>query len=133
MRVRGLLLGLAAAAAVPLAVPAPAHAADNDCSVVDATTPATDTRRPSAPYALLGMEAAQRAVGTTGRAVRVAVLSSGIAGGLPVRAAVDRTGAGGEVVDPQGTIVAGLVAGPRVGFAPSAELVDVPTLTDSVA
>lgn len=135
MRVRRLLLGVAALAVVPLALPAPAHAADNaadnDCAVVDPTTPASDTRRPSAPYVLLGMEAAQRAAAPPREPVRVAVLSSGIAGGLPVRTAVDMTGVGGEVADPQGTIVAGLVAGPDrpdgggVGFAPDAELVDV--------
>lgn len=136
MRVRGLLLGVVAAAALPLAVPAPAHAVDNDCAAVDATTPASDTRRPSAPYTLLGMDAAQRAAGTAADPVRVAVLSSGIAGDLPVQAAVDLSGAGGEVVDPQGTVVAGLVAGPRrsdggeVGFAPDAELVDVRVFVD---
>lgn len=136
MRVRRLLLGVVAAAAVPLAVPTPAYAADNDCAVVDPTTPATHTQRPSAPYTLLGVEAAQRAAGPPAEPVRVAVLSSGVAGGLPVRTAVDRSGVGGEVVDPQGTIVAGIVAGPArpdgspVGFAPEAELVDVRVFVD---
>lgn len=136
MRVRRLLLGAAALAVVPLAVPVPAQAADNDCAVVDPTTPASDTRRPSAPYVLLGLEDAQPLAGPASEPVRVAVLSSGIAGGLPVRSAVDLSGVGGEVVDPQGTIVAGLVAGPArpggggVGFAPDAELVDVRVFVD---
>src|SRR4051812_1769942 len=133
MRLRAALLGVAAVAAVPLAVPAPAHAVDNDCNAVDATTPASETRRPSAPYEQLGMEAATGTAGPVAGSgpVRVAVLSSGIGGGLPVHATVDRSGVGGELADPQGTVVAGLVAGSAredgqpVGFAPDAELVDV--------
>ncbi len=124
--------------AVPVVGPAPAYAADNVCETVDATTPPGETRRPSAPYALLGMDSAQRiaARSVPDPPVRVAVLSSGIAGGLPVYAAVDVTGIGGEVADPQGTVTAGLVAGPAradgqaVGFAPAAELVDVRVFVD---
>jgi membrane-anchored mycosin MYCP len=121
---------------------APAYAVDNVCRDVDATTPPGDTDLPSAPHALLGIEAAQgqveRFAPRTEVPVRVAVLSSGVLqdGALPVQQAVDGSGVGGEITDPQGTEVAGLVAGSArkdrqgVGIAPGAEIVDVRTFVN---
>ena len=136
MLVRPALVGALLLASGALA--APAYAVDNACLAVDATTARGDTGRPSAPYDLLGIEAARAEVTRSAPAsrgpVRVAVLASGVRAidrGIPVHAAVDQTGVGGDVVDPLGTEVAGLVAGaPRadgqpVGFAPQAEVVDV--------
>ncbi|WP_028642858.1 S8 family serine peptidase [Nocardioides sp. URHA0020] len=121
-----------------LIVTAPAYAVDNPCLAVEATTPAGDTGRASAPYELLGMAAAQdqveRFAPPRATAVRVAVLSSGVHdtdGAIRVAGTADESGVGGEVTDPQGTEVAGLVAGAErddeqpVGIAPDAQVVDV--------
>ncbi|GAA4724856.1 type VII secretion-associated serine protease mycosin [Nocardioides endophyticus] len=150
MRLRSVLAAplalsavVTAAAVGVVAGAAPAYAVDNVCRDVDATTPPGDTGLPSAPYALLGIEAAQdhveRFAPKTDLPVRVAVLSSGVLqgdGALPVKRAVDGSGIGGEITDPQGTEVAGLVAGSArkdrqgVGIAPDAEIVDVRTFVN---
>jgi membrane-anchored mycosin MYCP len=139
--------GLACCAVVAgLTVPAgPAYAAaDNACSAVDPTTPAGDTDRPSAPYELLGVEAAQDQVTRFApppgpEPVRVAVVSSGVQyadGVIPVWSLADLSGVGGEVTDSQGTEVAGLVVGaPRkdgqpVGIAPGSQIVDARVYVD---
>jgi membrane-anchored mycosin MYCP len=115
---------------------------DNTCLAVDATTPPGDTGRPSAPYALLGIAAAQDQVerfAPRAAPVRVAVVSSGVravGGAIPVAGTADHSGVGGEVTDPQGTEVAGLVAGAArddqqpVGVAPDAEVIDVRVYVD---
>ena len=146
MRVRRSLAAALAvgAATTALTVTAgPAYAvADNVCDGVDATTPRGHTGRPSVPLVRLGVPAAQDQVKRFAPAspqVRVAVLSSGIieAGeALPIAARVDVSGAGGEVTDPQGTAIGGLVAGQEradgqlVGVAPDAGLVDVRVFVD---
>ena len=144
MRVRRALvaattLGCAASGLVVTA--APAYAVDRACESVDATTPAGDTGRESAPYALLGMASAQDQVArfapAADKPVRVAVVSSGVrsGAGIPVAGGVDLAG-GGELADTQGTEVAGLVAGAAradgqpVGVAPTAQVVDVRVYTD---
>ena len=62
MRVRSVLATVVACGSVvagPVLTAGPAAAADNVCAAVDATTPGSETGRASAPYALLGIDAAQ--------------------------------------------------------------------------
>ena len=139
MRVtRSAVAGLLAAGTLAVVGAGPAYAADNVCSSVDPSTPRADTGRASVPYQLLGIEGARAAAPSSGRPVGVAVLSSGVAetqGGIRVSRHVDLS-SGGELGDPQGTLVAGLVAGrPRadgqpVGVDPRAEVVDVRVFVD---
>lgn len=132
----GLLTGLAVTAA-------PAYAVDNLCQDVEVTTPPADTGRASSPYALLGIAAAQdqvtRFAPPADEPVRVAVLSSGVQygdGKIPVWTGFDASVIGGEVTDPQGTEIAGLVAGRArddeqpVGFASAAQIVDIRVFVD---
>jgi membrane-anchored mycosin MYCP len=136
--VHGLVAGavVAVATAVPLVTMAPAYAVDNVCLGVDASVPTGQTGRASAPYRDLGIAAAHQALAAaapaSGTPVRVAVLGSGVRpGAIPVHVTEVRGGTGGEIDDPLGTEVAGLVAGgdrpdgQPVGFAPGAEIVDV--------
>jgi membrane-anchored mycosin MYCP len=142
VHLRSALAGIVAATAAGVVVgAAPAYAVDNACRDVDVTTPPGDTGRPSAPYGLLGVEAAQDKVerfAPQREPVRVAVLSSGVlpGGAVPVHTGADLSAAGGELTDPQGTEAAGLIAGAAradqqpVGIAPAAEIVDVRVYTD---
>ena len=109
MRLRTALVGTTALGAVGLGlvVPtAPAYAADNACLAVEQTTPGTDTSRPSAPLAMLGVEAAQQHVArfgsSSGTPVRVAVVSSGVrfgdAGVIPLWSLKDLSGVGGDKI-----------------------------------
>ncbi len=141
-----LVLAVAAGAVCTgLTLAAPAYAVDNRCLEVDASTPRGDTGRASAPFELLGIAAAQdqvaRFVPADQKPVRVAVVSSGVhpaaaEGAIPVKGGVDASGVGGEVTDPQGTEIAGLVAGAAredkqpVGIATRAEVVDVRVFVD---
>ena len=144
MRVRAVLaatVALGSAVTGLVLVAAPAYAVDKVCQQVDATVPAGETSRPSAPYALLDLPAAQDQVLRFGPVldvpVRVAVVSSGVESGdgmIPVHGT--SFGGGGPIVDPQGTEVAGLVAGVErgddlpVGVAPGAGIVDVRVFVD---
>src|SRR3954468_2663915 len=119
MRVRRALVAATTLGCAPSALvvaAAPAYAVDRACESVDATTPAGDTGREGAPYALLGMASAQDQVArfapAVDKPVRVAVVSSGVrsGAGIPVAGGVDLAG-GGELADTQGTEIAGLVAG----------------------
>jgi len=142
VRLRSALAAVVAtAAAGVVTAAAPAYAIDNVCRDVDATTPPGDTGKPSAPYALLGIAAAQDQVerfALKADPVRVAVLSSGVLGGgsIPVSTSADLSAFGGEIADPQGTEAAGLVAGAAradqqpVGIAPGAQVVDVRVYVD---
>jgi membrane-anchored mycosin MYCP len=145
MRVRRALVAattLGCAASGLVAVAAPAYAVDRACEGVDATTPAGDTGREGAPYTLLEMASAQdqvtRFAPAAAKPLRVAVVSSGVQAGdgaIPVWDGVDLTG-GAELVDPQGTEIAGLVAGAAradgqpVGVAPTAQIIDVRAYAD---
>ena len=117
------------------------------CPAVDATDARAATPDgPSAPYELLGIDAAQDQVARFAPADRMPVrcgspcVSSGVqpGGGAPSRsrAASTSSGVGGEITDPQGTEVAGLVAGAAredeqpVGIAPRAQVVDVRVFVD---
>jgi membrane-anchored mycosin MYCP len=145
MRVRRALVAataLGCAASGPVVVAAPAYAVDQACESVDATTPPGDTGLQGAPYTLLGMKSAQDQVArfapAAGEPVRVAVVSSGVRSGdgaIPMGGGVDLAG-GAELIDAQGTEIAGLVAGAvradgqPVGVAPGAQVVDVRVYTD---
>lgn len=142
------LLGLAAAAPGQAAQPGASAPETRSCTEVAPDDPQVGPwAGPSRALAAMGVLEAQellRRRGTTpGAGVVVAVVDSGIAAraGLPVAPGVAAYGQGGpggqggEVVDPHGTIVAGLVAGPpraagggSVGVAPGARLVDVRVL-----
>ncbi|MFC7497035.1 MULTISPECIES: S8 family serine peptidase [unclassified Nocardioides] len=121
-----------------LTVAPPAYAVDNVCLGVDESVAPGHTGRPSAPYQALGIASAQQVVPPPeGTPVRVAVLGPGVRGGaVPVHATEVRGGSPGEIEDPLGTEVAGLVAGADrpdgqpVGFAPDAEIVDVRVYVD---
>lgn len=128
-----------ALAVLPVAVAAPAYAVDRACVEVgqaDPSVPTGHTSRESAPYRDLRIADARRIVASLAPArdqpVRVAVLGPGVLpGSVPVAATHVAGGTAGEVEDPLGTEVAGLVAGPAradgqaVGFAPEAQVVDV--------
>lgn len=145
MRLRptlAVVVGLAGLA-LPVTSAAPAYADDNTCDTVDVNTPRDPAGVASQPFELLGMAAAQAEVVRSApnrKPVRVAVLSSGVYSGdgaMKVHAAVNLSGvADNELSDPQGTVVAGVIAGvPRadgqqVGFAPETEVVDVRVFVD---
>lgn len=123
------------ATALALAPAGPAHADDVPCWALAADDPTVRATGPALPLDLMRVPDAHQVLGGplgAGYGVTVAVVDSGIApaSGLAVvarRSVTDRT----EVVDPHGTVVAGLIAGaPRpsgrlVGVAPTAQLVDV--------
>ncbi|MDF1605245.1 S8/S53 family peptidase [Nocardioides sp. YIM 152315] len=143
MRLR-VAAALVAVAGASLTVAPPAYAVDNVCLGVDSSVAPGHTGRPSAPYRDLGIAAAQEVARATsplsGTPVRVAVLGPGVLGGaVPVHATEVRGGAAGEIEDPLGTEVAGLVAGADrpdgqpVGFAPDAEIVDVRVYRDGAS
>lgn len=123
-----LAAGLLAASVVPLGA-APA-AADHAAPCVESEVPGSerlaDTHtKDNAAHDRMHVEQAQEVA--TGRGVKVAVIDSGVVGfeGLAVAGATTIAG-----VDPatrlsgHGTIVAGLIAGPR-GVAPDAQVYDV--------
>ncbi|MGH3361958.1 MAG: S8 family serine peptidase [Nocardioides sp.] len=132
-------LAVALVASVPLVLPvAPAGAAENvDCYEYAAQDPPGEADAAHVPYDLLGVPEAHelfdRRDRTPGAGIRVAVLDSGVtpqASGLEVAEATNLADSR-ELVDPHGTIVAGLIAGDRrddgrlTGVAPGAEIVDV--------
>ena len=135
---RPLVVAALLATGWPVATAAPAAAEDVDCLAVAEGDPRPSTDLASAPLVGMGVDLAQdrlRRSGArpAGHGVTVAVLSSGISrdAGLPLAAGGTSVVGPGPVVDPTGTIVAGLVAGPEraaglpVGVAPGVELVDV--------
>lgn len=123
-----LAAGLLAAALVPCG--APPAAADHDAPCLETEVPGSerlaDTHtKDNLAFDRMHVEQAQELA--TGRGVKVAVIDSGIVGAE----GLDIAGTGAIAgVDPgtrlsgHGTIVAGLIAGPR-GVAPDAQLVDV--------
>ncbi|CAB4763355.1 unannotated protein [freshwater metagenome] len=128
----GIALGL------PVGVAAPAHAIDVSCLEVAPGDPRPTTETASEALRRTGVLAAQDRLersgrGQAGAGTTVAVLSSGISGAadLPLGPGGTSVVGPGPVVDPTGTVVAGLVAGPArdddlpVGVAPGVELVDV--------
>jgi len=130
--VLGIALGL------PVGVAAPAHAVDVSCLEVAPGDPRPTTETASEALRRTGVLAAQDRLersgrGQAGAGTTVAVLSSGISGAadLPLGPGGTSVVGPGPVVDPTGTVVAGLVAGPArdddlpVGVAPGVELVDV--------
>ena len=138
------LLGLGAAPgqAAQAAPPGPAAPETRSCTEVAADDPrvgpwAGPSRALAATGVLEAQELLRRRGVTPGAGVVVAVVDSGIADAarLPAAPGVAAYGQGGAVVDPHGTIVAGLVAAPprpggggAVGVAPGARLVDVRVL-----
>lgn len=123
-----LAAGLVAAAAVPAWAPAAhADAESEACSsgAVPGSEQLADTKAKDNPvFDRMRVEEAQRLA--TGRGVKVAVIDSGIAPlpGLARTALPPVAGASGAILSGHGTIVAGLIAGPR-GVAPDAQVVDV--------
>nr|WP_180923882.1 S8 family serine peptidase [Nocardioides marinisabuli] len=139
------LLGLGAAAPgqeAQAAQQGPAAPETRSCTEVAADDPrvgpwAGPSRALAATGVLEAQDLLRRRGVTPGAGVVVAVVDSGIADAarLPAAPGVAAYGQGGAVVDPHGTIVAGLVAAPprpggggAVGVAPGARLVDVRVL-----
>ncbi len=128
------------AVAWPVACAAPAAAEEPDCLAITADDPRPGTEVASEPLTAMGVDRArawlQRSGREAGTGVTVAVLSTGIArdAGLPLGDGGTSLVGPGPVVDPTGTVVAGLVAAPArsrelpVGVAPGAEVVDVRVL-----
>jgi len=119
--------GLLAASAVSVGA-APA-AADHDAPCLPGEVPESerlaDTHaRDNLAFERMHVERAQELA--TGRGVKVAVIDSGVVGveGLAVAGRTAIPGVSGAVMSGHGTIVAGLIAGPR-GVAPDAEVLDV--------
>ena len=123
---------------LPVGTAAPAHAIDASCLEVAAGDPRPTSKTPSEALRRTGVLAAQdrlerSGVGQPGAGTTVAVLSSGISGAadLPLGPGGTSVVGSGPVVDPTGTVVAGLLAAPArdddlpVGVAPGVELVDV--------
>jgi membrane-anchored mycosin MYCP len=124
-----LAAGVVAASVVPVWVAAPAradHEAPCSTGEVPGSEPLADTHQKDNP-ALERMHV-DRAQGiATGRGVKVAVIDSGVMAvpGLDRPSAVAVGGASGSgLLSGHGTIVAGLIAGPR-GVAPDAQVYDV--------
>jgi membrane-anchored mycosin MYCP len=123
-----LAAGLLAASVVPLgAQPA---AADHDAPCLESEVPGSerlaDTHAKDNP-ALERMHVEQAQELATGRGVKVAVIDSGMVGieGLDIAGGVAIEGVNpGTRLSGHGTIVAGLIAGPR-GVAPDAQVFDV--------
>jgi membrane-anchored mycosin MYCP len=146
MRLIRTALGLVAGAVTvaSLAGAQPAYAVDNVCLGVDESVAPGHTGRASAPYRDLRIDAAREVVDAAARRagppVRVAVLGPGVLGdAVPLHATEIRGGSPGQIEDPLGTEVAGLVAGhgrpdgQPVGFAPGAEIVDVRVYRDGAS
>ena len=123
-----LAAGLLAASIVPLGA-APA-AADHDAPCLESEVPGSerlaDTHAKDNPaFERMHVEQAQELA--TGRGVKVAVIDSGMVGieGLDVAGGLAIEGVNpGTRLSGHGTIVAGLIAGPR-GVAPDAQVFDV--------
>lgn len=131
-----LVCGLALVAPVGLA--GPAHAVDVSCLEVAPGDPRPSSQTPSRALERTGVLQAQERLrrtdrGEAGAGTTVAVLSSGISerADLPLGPGGTSVVGPGPVIDPTGTVVAGLLAGPArdtglaVGVAPGVELVDV--------
>ncbi|WP_416955132.1 S8 family serine peptidase [Nocardioides sp. T5] len=123
-----LAAGLLAASVVPLGA-SPA-AADHDAPCLESEGPGSerlaDTHAKDNP-ALERMHVEQAQELATGRGVKVAVIDSGMVGveGLDIAGGVAIEGVNpGTRLSGHGTIVAGLIAGPR-GVAPDAQVFDV--------
>ncbi|HEY0642576.1 MAG TPA: S8 family serine peptidase [Nocardioides sp.] len=123
-----LAAGVVAASIVPTWVAAPAradHEAPCSAGEVPGSEPLADTHQKDNP-ALERMHGEQAQEIATGRGVKVAVIDSGVMAvpGLDRPAAVAVGGASGSgLLSGHGTIVAGLIAGPR-GVAPDAQVYD---------
>lgn len=123
-----LAAGLLAASVVPLGA-APA-AADHDAPCLESEVPGSeqlaDTHAKDNPaFERMHVEQAQELA--TGRDVKVAVIDSGLVGseGLDIAGGLAVPGVNPDTrLSGHGTIVAGLIAGPR-GVAPDAQVVDV--------
>jgi len=123
-----LAAGLLAASIVPLGA-SPA-AADHDAPCLESEVPGSerlaDTHAKDNPaFERMHVEQAQELA--TGRGVKVAVIDSGMVGveGLDITGGVAIEGVNpGTRLSGHGTIVAGLIAGPR-GVAPDAQVFDV--------
>ena len=138
--VASAVLALAWSTGAPVATAAPTAGEVVDCLAVTADDPRPSTDLASAPLAAMGVDRArawlQRSGREAGAGVTVAVLSTGISrdAGLALGDGGTSVVGPGPVVDPTGTVVAGLVAGSArsedlpVGIAPGAELVDVRVL-----
>ncbi|MCD4532770.1 S8/S53 family peptidase [Nocardioides sp. cx-169] len=140
MRVSGVLRGVLAAglALGVLAVgSAPAHAEDQDCSSINAeVTDTVEATSPSSPAQLMQVAQAQRLAARSGsgpgQGVTVAVLDSGVAPSTRLNpiVAAPSSGRSPELLDYQGTAIAGLIAGrgepdKPIGIAPEATIMDV--------
>jgi membrane-anchored mycosin MYCP len=127
----GLALGVLAVGA------APAHAEDQECSGISVqTTEPAEATSTSAPAQLMQVAQAQRIAARSGtgpgEGVTVAVLDSGVAPStrLTSLAQGPSVGRSPELLDYQGTAVAGLIAGrgeadKPIGVAPEARILDV--------
>jgi membrane-anchored mycosin MYCP len=132
-----LLAAALATAAVCLGAAAvPAYAAEGDaCDVttlIDSERLADTTVRTSAPMERMHVPEAHAV--TDGTGVTVAVVDSGIQEGLPIDVGpkVALPGLSPVLLSGHGSIVAGLVAGPR-GVAPGARVIDVRVLDTETA
>ena len=122
-----LAAGLLAASVVPLG--APPAAADHSAPCLESEVPDSerlaDTHtKDNLAFERMHVEQAQELA--TGRGVKVAVIDSGMADvqGLDIAGGAAIPGVGPARLSGHGTIVAGLIAGPR-GVAPDAEVFDV--------
>jgi membrane-anchored mycosin MYCP len=133
----GLALGALGLGTLCILADAPAYAVDTDCdSVTLEQSPVLTTGRTSSPARLLQVAEAQRLAARLGSrpgaGVTVAVLDSGVATSTRLERVVRGSSSSntGELVDPQGTAVAGLIAGrgerdQPIGIAPGATIMDV--------
>ncbi|WP_134741010.1 S8 family serine peptidase [Nocardioides sp. 503] len=134
---RGAVVAGLALGSLVVGAGAPAYAADVSCEDVTLQqTPAVTTTALSAPARLMQVAEAQRIAARSGTepgaGVTVAVLDSGVAQSdrlEPVLQGVS-SGKSTELLDPQGTAVAGLIAGrgkpdQPIGIAPGARIMDV--------
>jgi len=128
-----ILAPLVAVAGLAVLAPAPAYADGDSCDYTDPRTPVDQRPGASLPLADLEIEAVHDLLEQRGQApgagAVVAVLDSGISRGIGVRLRGELSQP--ELKDWRGTAMAGVIAGPdaeqrEVGFAPAAELVDVP-------
>ncbi|MDQ4055277.1 MAG: S8/S53 family peptidase [Actinomycetota bacterium] len=127
------LAALVAVAGLAVLTPAPAYADGDSCDYTDPSTPVDQRPAASEPLADLQIDAVHDQLAQGGRApgagAVVALLDSGISTDIGVRLRGDLPPR--ELKDWRGTAMAGVIAGPddeqrEVGFAPAAELVDVP-------
>ncbi|MCW2853775.1 MAG: peptidase and in, kexin, sedolisin, partial [Nocardioides sp.] len=134
---RGMVVAGLALGSLVLGAGAPAYAADVACEDVTLEqSPAVTTTALSAPARLMQVAEAQRLAARSGaepgEGVTVAVLDSGVAQSSRLKPIVRGVSSGRSpgLLDPQGTAVAGLIAGRGkpdrpIGIAPEATIMDV--------